>query len=696
MILDHISSTEERKVRTFSLNSTFIEEFMGLQPKWGPLGYFTYKRTYARPQEDGSTEEWWETCKRVVEGTFNIQKIHCRALRLEWNEPKAQKSAQEMFQRMWDFKWVPPGRGLWVMGTDMVFTKGGAALNNCAFVSTEEINVDFAAPFTFLMDMSMLGVGVGGDTRGQGKIKIQVPRMSEKQYVVEDSREGWVDLIRVILNSFVGKGYYPTNPDFSQVRKRGEKIKGFGGVASGPQPLVDLVDNLTELLMPKDGEPYKLTSPNIVDIFNLIGKCVVAGGIRRTAEIMFGEPDDVKFGALKDPTKLRMWQAELGDLEAGGKKDSKEASHLKKKIAEHPLHTHRWASNNSVFGTVGMDYSNVAENIATNGEPGVIWLDNMQHYRRMNGERGSYDMRVMGSNPCSEQSLESFELCCLVETFPAHHDSFEDYQRTLKFAYMYAKTVTLVPTHDPRTNAVMMRNRRIGCSQSGIVQAINKLGRREFLNWCEEGYQEVQERDKEYSEWLCIPRSIKTTSIKPSGTVSLLCGATPGIHYPHSEYYIRNIRVANTSPLVAAAEAAGYIVEPAEVESDTSVVSFPVKEEHYIKGKRDASIWEQFANAADLQKYWADNQVSITVSFQNGEHKDIKTCLEVYETRLKSVSLLPLLDSDHGYKQAPYIEITKNEYEQLAKQIKPIDFSTSVHEITDKFCDGDKCEVKIG
>jgi len=663
MILSQVSSTEERKVNNFSLSSAFLEDYIGTQPEWGPLGYFTFKRTYARPKEDGTTEEWWETCQRVVEGIYNIQKIHCKSLRLPWDNRKARISSQEMFQRMWEFKWLPPGRGLWAMGTEMIFEKGGAALNNCAFVSTQNIDVDFAAPFTFLMDMSMLGVGVGGDTRGAGKLKIQVPRMSEREYVVEDSREGWVDLIRVVLNSFVGKGYYPPEPDYSQVRKRGALINGFGGVASGPQPLIDLVKSLTELLMPEDGEPYKITSAVIVDIFNLVGKCVVAGGIRRTAEIMFGDPEDQEFVTLKQN--------------------------------EEKLKSHRWASNNSVFGTIGMDYTEVAKSIAKNGEPGVIWLDNMQHYRRMNGERSRYDMRVMGSNPCSEQSLESFELCCLVETFPAHHESFEDYMRTLKFAYLYAKTVTLIPTHDTRTNAVMMRNRRIGCSQSGIIQAMQKLGRREYLRWSDEGYTYIRELDRIYSEWLCVPRSIKVTSVKPSGTVSLLCGATPGIHYPHSEYYIRNIRVANTSPLVSAAKEAGYPVEDDTYAEDTSVVSFPVRERHFIKGKSDASIWEQFANAADLQKYWADNQVSVTVSFQNGEHRDIKTCLEVYETRLKSVSLLPLLDTDHGYVQAPYIKITKEEYEELSTGLSPINFESAVHEVTDKFCDGDKCEIKI-
>jgi ribonucleotide reductase alpha subunit len=629
------------------------------------LGYFTYKRTYARPVEGTErTEEFWETCLRVVEGVYNIQKIHCRTYLLPWNEPKAQKSAQEMFERMWAFKFTPPGRGLWMMGTDLVYEKGSAALNNCAFASTEDIDVDFAAPFCFLMDMSMLGVGVGGDTRGKGKVRIQTPRYTDDPYVVADSREGWVDLIRTVLNSFVGKGQYPKNIDYSQVRRRGTPIKGFGGIASGPQPMIDLVESLTKLLTPWEGGSYKITSTQIVDVFNYIGKCVVAGGIRRTAEIMFGEPDDREFVTLKQ------------DKEA--------------------LMDRRWASNNSVFGTVGMDYTEVAESIAVNGEPGIIWLDNMRRFSRMGKPADNKDMRVMGSNPCSEQSLESFELCCLVETFPANHEDLEDYKRTLKFAYLYAKTVTLVPTHDARTNAVTQRNRRIGCSQSGIVQAMNKLGRREYLRWCDKGYDYIQDLDILYSEWLCVGLSKKTTSVKPSGTVSLLAGSTPGIHYPHSEHYIRRIRVQNTSPLVQACVEAGYEVEADSYSDDTSVVSFPVKEEHFVKGKDDVTLWEQFANAADLQRHWADNQVSITVTFHKAEAKDIKTCLETYETDLKSISMLPLADSDHGYVQPPYEAINEDRYWEMMAKITPLNLeSTETHDISaeDKFCDGDTCTI---
>ena len=646
-----------RKIRDFSLSDSFIADFKDKQPNWGPVGYLTYKRTYARQLETDTTEEFWQTCRRVVEGVYNIQKQHCKSLMLPWNDRKAQKSAQEMFTRMWEFKFLPPGRGLWMMGTDLIYTKGSAALNNCAFVTTENIDIDFATPFCFLMDMSMLGVGVGSDCRGKGKVKLTKPKVGGI-YIVPDSREGWIGLVRTILNSFIGKNPYPATIDYSEVRPRGTPINGFGGVASGPEPLKELVESLTAILTP-DTDSSEISSAQIVDIFNYIGKCVVSGGVRRTAEIMFGNPEDQDFITLKQ------------DKEA--------------------LMDRRWASNNSIFAEVGMDYANVADSIAVNGEPGCIWLDNMRRYGRMSDPPNGKDLRVMGSNPCSEQSLEDHELCCLVETFPAHHETFEDYKRTLKFAYLYAKSVTLVPTHNSKTNAVMMRNRRIGCSMSGIVQAMTKFGRHNFFQWCDSGYNYIKDLDLLYSEWLCVPKSIKTTSVKPSGTISLLCGATPGIHYPESEYYIRNIRIANTSPLIKVCKEAGYIVEEDQYSPDTSVVSFPVKEKHFVKGKKDVTIWEQFINAVDMQRWWADNQVSITVSFKQEEKKDIQRCLEIFQSQLKSISLLPV--SDHGYVQAPYIEITEEEYQRLKANLTPLNLDVSRHEAEDKFCDGEACEI---
>jgi len=677
-----------RKIRDFTLSNTFIDQYKGLQPPWGQVGYFTYKRTYARTLPDGSTEEYWQTCKRVVEGVYNIQKQHCKSLRVPWNDRKAQNSAQEMFVRMWKFKFTPPGRGLWTMGTDLIYQKGSAALNNCAFVTTKNIDVDFATPFCFLMDMSMFGVGVGGDCRGAGKIKLQPPLTSQETFIVEDSREGWVDLIRVVLNSYVGKNPMPANIDYSEVRPKGTPIKGFGGIASGPEPLMLLVKNIKTLLDPTAKAQTFISSTQIVDLFNHIGVCVVSGGVRRTAEIMFGEPTDSSFMNLKNPEAL----LDLIEKQDNCLADSPEHSFLQNQIDSHPLRTHRWASNNSIFGKIGMDYTEIADGIKSNGEPGIIWLDNIIAYGRMADDKNYKDFRVIGTNPCSEQSLEDHELCCLVETFPAHHSSFEDYQRTLKFAYLYAKTVTLVPTHNLKTNAVMMRNRRIGCSMSGIVQAMNKLGRQEFIRWCNNGYEYINRLDTIYSEWLCVPHSIKMTSVKPSGTVSLLCGATPGIHYPESEYYIRNIRVSDTSPLVKACQEAGFKVSEDVYSPDTYVISFPVKEKYFQKGKRDVSIWEQFLNAVMMQAHWADNQVSCTITFQPHEQNDIKECLEIFQNNLKSISLLPL--EEHGYINAPYEPITEAEYLALTENLKELDLSTSRHEVEDKFCDGDSCSLE--
>lgn len=728
------TSSQDRKVRQFSLAPSFLSEFEGRQPNWGPVGYFTYKRTYARPTCDcddprscgHTSEEFWETCRRVVEGVYNVQKMHCRRLSLPWNEPKAQQSAQEMYRRMWEFKWTPPGRGLWMMGTPFMLQKGGACINNCAFVSSEHIDEDFAGPFTFLMDMSMLGVGVGGDTRGAGKVKIQVPRMGDN-FPVADSREGWVALVRAVLNSFVGKGAFPALIDFTAVRPKGKRIRGFGGTASGPGPLAKLVKNVARTLAPAgvsvtfeesfneetgevthlqtffsgEGKPYKITSSGITDVFNMVGACVVAGGVRRSAEIMFGQAEDREFRTLKDPSTLIPLDRKLSDLKANLSMtaDPKavaqlqaEIDLLEEEIDAHPLRSHRWASNNSIFGEVGMDYTEVAQSIAKNGEPGILWLKNAQDFSRMKDLPDHKDRRAQGANPCVEQTLESFELCTLVETYPAHHDSYEDFQRTLKFAYLYAKTVTLIPTHDPRTNAVMNRNRRIGCSMSGIRQAVGKFGRREFLNWCDRGYNYIRDLDRIYSEWLGIPLSIKTTSVKPSGTVSLLCGATPGIHPPHSPFYIRNIRVSEHSPLLKAAQDAGYRTEPDAYADATWVISFPVKTENCDKGKRDVSIWEQVALAADMQRHWADNQVSVTVTFSPDEASEISTVLEVFEDRLKSISFLPLGD-DHGYTQAPYIEITEDEYKAMSARVRPMAMDSAKTEAEDKFCDGAACEI---
>ena len=252
-------------------------------------------------------------------------------------------------------------------------------------------------------------------------------------------------------------------------------------------------------------------------------------------------------------------------------------------------------------------------------------------------------------------------------------------------------------THWSETNDVIKRNHRIGCSQSGIQEAIIKFGRRKYLDeFCDRAYSYIQYADRKYSEWIGIPLSRKTTSIKPSGTVSLVAGSLPGIHYAENQSYYRTIRLSAISPLIKILKKANYRIESAISDPiRTVVVYFPVIHPEGIISKNEVSIWEQFANAVDLQHYWADNQVSITITFNKNETNQIARALSCFDNRLKGVSLLPL--SEHGYKQAPYIAADKQEIQKYSDTLEPLDFASLNEEgenmDANKFCDSDGCEV---
>ncbi|MFX0144625.1 MAG: ribonucleoside-triphosphate reductase, adenosylcobalamin-dependent [Candidatus Hodarchaeota archaeon] len=645
---------------SFKLDEEFLNNYKNKQPEWGPLGYITYKRTYARIiEKENRKEEFWETIRRVVEGCYSIQKEHCIKLSLPWDDEKAQKSARIMFEKIWNFKFIPPGRGLWMMGTEFIARHGSMSLNNCGFASTEDIDLKYSKAFEFVMDALMLGVGVGFDTKGAGKITIKKPKEDNFDFQIPDSREGWVESLKLILEAYFMGKQVPIF-DFSLIRPAGVPIRGFGGVASGPGPLKEMLEEIKNILQSRIGQ--KITSVDIVDIMNHIGKCVVAGNVRRSAEIALGDPTDMDFVLCKQDEKA--------------------------------LYSHRWASNNSVFAVKGLDYSFIANQIAVNGEPGVFWLENARNYGRMGDPPNFKDNKAAGVNPCGEQTLESFELCCLVETFPSRHETYEEYQDTLKYAYLYSKSVTLVNTHWQETNAVMLKNRRMGISQTGIIEAFVRHGRRRMLEWCSRAYNYLQELDEQYSGWLCIPRSIKITTVKPSGTVSLLPGVPPGIHYPHSEYYIRRIRLSKNSDLIEPIRNAGYKIEDDLYSPNTVVAEFPIHEKYFDRSKNEVSIWEQAENAAAYQKYWSDNQVSITITFKQEEADHIKHVLECYEDKLKSVSFLPI--KEHGYKQAPYEQITKEQYAEMISKLNLFNLDeTRDRAIGEKFCDSDRCEVRF-
>jgi ribonucleoside-triphosphate reductase len=670
---------------SFRLTDDFVASY---KEKKAPFGYqdaagnsvgeITFLRTYSRKKTDGTKETWVDVCERVINGMYSLQKDHCRNNKLPWNGAKAQASAKEAFDRLFNLKWTPPGRGLWIMGTELVNVhKNSAALQNCAFVSTSEMSKDNPAePFAFLMEASMLGVGVGFDDKGADKgFVIYEPSKNKTVEVIEDSREGWRDATISLINSFLKADQNVIEFDYSLIRPLGTPIKTFGGTASGPEPLIKLHNAIRKLFTNRNGE--KLTRKDIADIGNLIGVCVVSGNVRRSAELLIGRHDDDEFLNLKNAERFP--ERNSYDPESPG---------------------WAWMSNNSIETTVGADLSHLVDNIALNGEPGVIWMDMSKKYGRLADGVNNKDWRVAGYNPCAEQSLESYECCTLVETYLNRHESLEDYKRTLKFAYLYAKTVTLLPTHWEKTNAIMQRNRRIGTSMSGIANFADKNGLPHLREWMDSGYETVKRYDNVYSEWFGIRESIKMTTVKPSGTVSILAGESPGVHWtPGGEYFLRSIRFANDDPMLPLFKMANYRVEPASESPDTtSVVFFPIKSDAR-RSEKDVTIFEKMSIAAVAQRYWSDNSVSVTISFDSETEKEyISTVLHMYDGQLKTVSFLP--QGNFTYPQMPYTQITKEEYEKETVDLFPIDFAgvyagMAADAIGENYCSTDSCEIKL-
>lgn len=1024
---------------SFELSSEFINSF---KKKSSPfenngLAELVYKRTYAREKETIV-----DTLGRVVSGTIKMLDAHAQMtpdVSKEYRDAGFQQAlAQEIFEAMHAFKFLPPGRGLWAMGSRITDeTHLFAALNNCGFVSTKDLQKDPIAPFAFLMDASMLGVGVGFDTMGAGSIYILTQNTWKPsfEFVIPDSREGWVEGLRLLLLHFFVPGHALPKFNYSLIRPAGMPIKGFGGVSSGYVPLKYAFDMIEITLEKSRGRPISVT--NIVDIMNVIGKCVVSGNVRRSAEVAFGSADSEEFLDLKNYEK----NPERKDF--------------------------GWSSNNSIIGKLGMDYKPIAERIITNGEPGIYWLDNARNFSRMNGVVDHRDHLASGSNPCVdantiiftldgprrvrnligekfkvfvdnrsytckkgffstgikniftlktkeghslnvtenhkilvkpsdysepvwveakdlrkgnrlvlnntskicftdkyniknkgwvgngsfldgwlvamlsyagvrlkadsfaaiqikkqdselinlvagvlershvsfdmvkkrdivrfssqhltnlwldygvspfqvpsfdilcdtssqfqsgyicgmfdvagtidgdvksngyltvsfdqealaknmqtmllyrgvhssiakkklptqkdyyqedgiihevdietvkfvltiktefiqfldhanvflrrstnpvfikrfpvrksnyasptfevvfesltfsheaavydctveeihrfgangivvhnclEQTLESYELCCLVETFPVKHTNLKDYLRTLELALLYAKIVTLGPTHWKKTNEVMKRNRRIGVSMTGITQFISQRSLAELHSWCVNGYSRLTYHDRVISSQLAVDTSIKLSSVKPSGTVSLLANTTPGIHYPISQYYIRRVRIPSNSPLVKPLIDAGYHVEDAldGMEGTTKVVEFPVSvSDKNIPAVSEVSMWEQLSLAAFMQKYWADNSVSATVTFNpdNVSTSELARAIDVFQYQLKGISFLPDVPSG-AYPQMPYEKIDQSTYSELISKIKPVywggESENFVEVKTHAFCDNDTCAL---
>ena len=654
------------------ISEKFSNKYKGKQPNWGfnGLGYIVYKRTYARLKNDGKTEEWHETIRRCINGA---QKIGANY---------SQEEAEQLFDLIFNLKCNFAGRMLWQLGTPTVDRFGANSLLNCWNVSMNSVR-----SFLFLFENLMLGGGVGFSIRREDihelpRIKKDVnivhKNTKDADFIVPDSREGWIRLLERVLEAFFVKGK-SFNYSTILIRGAGERIGGFGGIASGPQILIDGIEKINKIFQQREGK--KLRSIDVLDICNIIGGIVVSGNVRRSAQIAIGDPDDYLF--------LRAKNWSLGNIP-----------------------NWRAMSNNTIYAD---DFSHISNEIWNNGymldpetgfakgEPyGFFNLPLSQKFGRLqDGPMKDSNLyptdedNVVGTNPCGEISLASYECCNLSELYLNNITSKEELILCAKLLYKTQKAIAALPFIHEETNKIVHKNMRLGLGVTGICQSLDKI---EWLDTC---YKELRKFDKEWSKERGWNRSIKLTTIKPSGTLSLLGGSTPGVHPAYSKYYIRRVRMASNDALVSYCRDLGYSVEyvvnfDGSENHDTVVVEFPCETPDGALFADDIGVIKQLEMVKKLQEVWSDNAVSVTAYYSEEELSDLKKWLsENYENGIKSVSFL--LRQKHGFKQAPYEEISKEVYETKKAKVKPvinINYNIGSDSLEGIECEGGACPIK--
>jgi len=554
-----------------------------------PFGYngfgeLVFYRTYSRVMEGGGQEDWADVVIRVTNGTFSIRKDWYLKNRIAWDEEFWQGYAKGFSVAMYLMQWLPPGRGLWAMGSNFVYERGSMALQNCGFST---ISDEVGADVHWLMDALMCGVGTGFSPLRNDAMELHNPRGVE-DFVIPDTREGWCDCTRAIIESYTHPGRKRVRPVYDLVRPAGLPIRGFGGVASGPGPLKELHDRVVQY-MERFRERREYDSVRLkTDLANAVGCCVVAGNVRRSAELACASVRDRTFLDLKD-YKKNPDRADVG-----------------------------YMSNNSVLLETDEDFQmlgEIARRVISNGEPGYLNLQNLPYGRIGKKMRGLRKDRAVGVNPCGEQPLYNKELCTLVETLPTVCHDPQVWLRACEYATLYATTVTLLPTHRPETNKIMLRNRRIGVGLIDVSGWKHESGTHRVIKWMREGYDRVRETAKWSNGEAGIPLPIRHTTCKPGGTTPKLPGKTPGIGHPNFTYMIRRIRVAKNSPVHPLLVEAGIPHEEVETDRYTDVFEYPVMQGP-AKPAEEVSLWEQAMNLVMVQREWSDNAVSNTLNFR--------------------------------------------------------------------------------
>ena len=706
------------------LTTEFLKGYPDHPAHMTPLGQFTFYRTYARFLPTLNRRETWkETVARAVEYNVGLDRRHRTKIGLPIPQDWLRGEAESLFDAIFNLRQFPSGRTLWVGGTK-VAENYPMANYNCSFTNIEKWE-DLYELFYLLM----LGSGVGlkctpkmaaglapirtgtrlilseynpvpSDYRLEHTDLRQLENGFAKIYV-GDSKEGWRDALRQYLTLLTDPRYehvHTIKVSFNSVRPKGERLKTFGGTASGPEPLMEMFAGIDAVLKNRidmslapietDARGYGRVRPiHILDIANLIGNNVVSGGVRRTAEIFLFAPDDMeclfaKYGVngfwseahFAQHEAVRAQLNKLGIQPPAWFDALREKSYDEEVNGASPFHYgrpkigHRRLSNNSIAfdAAPSPDMLHlIFLMIQLDGEPGFINLE-AARLRREN---------VEGVNPCGEILLDSKQQCNLttVNLCAFQNETGFDLEAAKRAQALSARAglrMTLIDLELPEWNEKHKRDRLTGCSLTGVQDALNGMSDSQKDAVLEALSLAARDAAEAYAHALRIPSPLLTTTIKPEGTLSLVAGGvSAGLHYAHAPYFIRRIRVSSDDALAKAALALKWKAQPevgtpgnAIENARTLVIDFPVASGSTVT-KGDVPALKQLENYLQFQRHYTQHNSSNTITVRPDEWADLER--EIVKVWDQFVGVSFLAHDGGTYQLAPYEAITKDQYEAL-------------------------------
>jgi ribonucleoside-diphosphate reductase alpha chain len=602
-----------------------------------PYENFIALSRYARwISEDNRRETWGETVDRYFSFILNH-------LKENYNYIPNEKLVAELKNGVFERNVMPSMRS--VMTSGVALERDNVAGYNCAFLP-----VDSPRSFDETMYILMCGTGVGFSVEYKYINKLPaVPESLEKSttvITVEDSKQGWAKAYRELL-ALLWSGQIPAI-DVSKVRPAGARLKTMGGRSSGPQPLVNLFDFTIAKFKSATGRNLKPIECH--DIMCKIGEVVVVGGVRRSAMISLSNINDIEMAQAKSGN---WWEA----------------------------NTQRALSNNSVAYSRKPDMEQfIAEwkslYDSKSGERGIYNVAAAQAQAAKYGRRDP-DIHY-GTNPCSEIILRPYQFCNLSEVVLRENDTKKEIERKVELAtilgtwqstltdFKYLRKIWKDNTEEERLLGVSLTGQFGHKFMSGKEDLVSLEA---FLMTLRES---ARAKNKDEAGKIGIPESAAITCVKPSGTVSQLVGVSSGMHAWHSPYYIRTVRGAKGDPISTFLKEVGIPVEDDVMKpNDTYVFSFPVKAPEGAIVRNDLTAIEHLNIWLVYQRAWCEHKPSITVSVKEDEWMEVGAWVYKHFDEVSGISFLP--HSDHSYKQAPYQEVTEEEYNALvAKMPKEI------------------------